>query len=366
MKKEDLYNAISDIRPEYLDEADNYKPAGKGKSGVSGETECADSISETQDNNEYQIEAESFPKKNYVIRAVSAAAAVLVIAGIAGLTSELRKNENNSYIDVSQTQTTVLTNVFSTNESTNTVSEISTGTSAETSISAIVSVTSSKQETAVVTVTGKAEENNQEFQAAEPEYQPPVTEPENSPADTEPDNQPPVTEAIQTTYAIAVNADDYERKIVASVLPDAAETGPYRLYPYGDGTQYVEYENLMEILLKNAYELPERYFGNIQNEEDLIAKVRNFYVENMGLEYVEYMERDYAVIDGEKIHLDRQYPLYEVNYTEEFDVWYINIMPPSGKLENGTGVATPDYTGPYMLVQGSDGKIIATAFRIKK
>ena len=320
----------------------------------------------SQDNNEYQIEAESFPKKNYVIRAVSAAAAVLVIAGIAGFTSELRKNENNSYIDVSQTQTTVLTNVFSTNESTNTVSEISTGTSAETSISAIVSVTSSKQETAVVTVTGKAEENNQEFQAAEPEYQPPVTEPENSPADTEPDNQPPVTEAIQTTYAIAVNADDYERKIVASVLPDAAETGPYRLYPYGDGTQYVEYENLMEILLKNAYELPERYFGNIQNEEDLIAKVRNFYVENMGLEYVEYMERDYAVIDGEKIHLDRQYPLYEVNYTEEFDVWYINIMPPSGKLENGTGVAIPDYTGPYMLIQGSDGKIIATAFRIKK
>lgn len=366
MKKEDLYNAISDIRPEYLDEADNYKPSGKGSSGVAGETECADSISETQDNNEYQIEAESFPKKNYVIRAVSAAAAVLVIAGIAGLTSELRKNENNSYIDVSQTQTTVLTNVFSTNESTNTVSEISTGTSAETSISAIVSVTSSKQETAVVTVTGKAEENNQEFQAAEPEYQPPVTEPENSPADTEPDNQPPVTEAIQTTYAIAVNADDYERKIVASVLPDAAETGPYRLYPYGDGTQYVEYENLMEILLKNAYELPERYFGNIQNEEDLIAKVRNFYVENLGLEYVEYMERDYAVIDGEKIHLERKYPLYKVNYTEEFDVWYINIMPPSGKLENGTGVATPDYTGPYMLIQGSDGKIIATAFRIKK
>lgn len=366
MNKEDLYNAISDIRPEYLDEADNYKPAGKGSSGVAGETECADSISETQDNNEYQIEAESFPKKNYVIRAVSAAAAVLVIAGIAGFTSELRKNENNSYIDVSQTQTTVLTNVFSTNESTNTVSEISTGTSAETSISAIVSVTSSKQETAVVTVTGKAEENNQEFQAAEPEYQPPVTEPENSPADTEPDNQPPVTEAIQTTYAIAVNADDYERKIVASVLPDAAETGPYRLYPYGDGTQYVEYENLMEILLKNAYELPERYFGNIQNEEDLIAKVRNFYVENMGLEYVEYMERDYAVIDGEKIHLDRQYPLYEVNYTEEFDVWYINIMPPSGKLETGGSVCALDYEGPYMLIQGSDGKIIATAFRIKK
>lgn len=366
MNKEDLYNAISDTRPEYLDEAYNYKPAGKGSSGVAGETECADSISETQDNNEYQIEAESFPKKNYVIRAVSAAAAVLVIAGIAGFTSELRKNENNSYIDVSQTQITVITTDFTATDNTNKVSEISTGTSAETSISAIVSVTTSKQETAVVTVTGKAEENNQEFQAAEPEYQPPVTEPENSPANTEPDNQPPVTEAIQTTYAIAVNADDYERKIVASVLPDAAETGPYRLYQYGDGTQYVEYENLMEILLKNAYELPERYFGNIQNEEDLIAKVRKFYVENMGLEYVEYMERDYAVIDGEKIHLDRQYPLYEVNYTEEFDTWYINIMPPSGKLENGTGVAIPDYTGPYMLIQGSDGKIIATAFRIKK
>ena len=33
MKKEDIYNALSDIRPEYLDEADNYKksPLGKGK-----------------------------------------------------------------------------------------------------------------------------------------------------------------------------------------------------------------------------------------------------------------------------------------------------------------------------------------------
>lgn len=366
MKKEDLYNAISDTRPEYLDEADNYKPAGKGSSGVAGETECADSISETQDNNEYQIEAESFPKKNYVIRAVSAAAAVLVIAGIAGFTSELRKNENNSYIDVSQTQITVITTDFTATDNTNKVSEISTGTSAETSISAIVSVTTSKQETAVVTVTGKAEDNNQEFQAAEPEYQPPVTEPENSPADTETDNQPPVTEAIQTTYAVFADADDYERKIVATVVPYAAETGPYRLYENGGNSPYVEYENYVEILLKNAYELPERYFGSIQNEEDLIAKVRNFYVENLGLEYVEYMERDYAVIDGEKIHLDRQYPLYEVNYTEEFDVWYINIMPPSGKLENGTGVAIPDYTGPYMLIQGSDGKIIATAFRIKK
>ena len=364
MNKEDLYNAISDIRPEYLDEADNYKPAGKVKSGVAGETECADSISEIQDNNdEYQIAAKPLPKKNYVIRAVSAAAAVLVIAGIAGLTSGLKKNENDSYIDVSQTQTTVITTVFSTTDSTDTVSEISTGTAAETSISTGVSVTSSKQETSVVTVTERAEENNQEFQAAEPEYQPPVTEPDNSPANTEPDNQPPVTEAIQTTYAIAVDADDYERKIVASVLPNAAETGPYRLYY--DMDNYVEYENLMEILLKNAYELPERYFGSIQNEEDLIAKVRNFYIENLGLEFVEYMEQDYRIIDGEKVHLERTYPLYYVDYTEEFDVWYIDIMPPDGKLENGKGVATLDYCGPYMLIQGSDGKIIATAFSRK-
>lgn len=360
MNKEDLYNAISDIRPEYLDEADNYKPAGKGKSGVTGETECADSISETQDNNdEYQIEAKPLPKKNYVIRAVSAAAAVLVIAGIAGLTSGLKKNEKDSYIDVSQTQTTVITTGFSEDGSTNTVSEISTGTAAETG----VSVTSSRQETAVITVTGKSEEAEQKFQAAEPEYQPPVTEPDNSPVNTEPDNQPPVTEAIQTTYAIFADADDYERKIVASILPDAAESGPYRVYESGGYSTYVEYENYVEVILKNAYDLPERYFGSIQDEEDLIAKVRNFYIENLGLEYVEYMERDYAVIDGEKIHLEREYPLYKVYYTEEFDVWFINIMPPAGKLETGGSVVTLDYGGPFMLIQGSDGKIIATGYR---
>ncbi|MGN0582001.1 MAG: hypothetical protein ACI4KB_04805, partial [Oscillospiraceae bacterium] len=155
----------------------------------------------------------------------------------------------------------------------------------------------------------------------------------------------------------------YERKIVASILPDAAESGPYRVYESGGYSPYVEYENYVEVILKNAYDLPERYFGSIQDEEDLIAKVRNFYIENLGLEYVEYMERDYAVIDGEKIHLERQYPLYKVYYTEEFDVWFINIMPPDGKLETGGSVVTLDYGGPFMLIQGSDGKIIATGYR---
>ncbi len=184
----------------------------------------------------------------------------------------------------------------------------------------------------------------------------PATMAENRQNDPAPEeNRQPETQPAETEAEVIVT-DDPEKKIVQSM-----------------GVNYLEYDDQAEIMMNKARSLPEQYLGTIADEQDLIDKVRNFYINEYGLEYVENMERDYCIINGERIDFERRYPKYSTIYNEDVDAWYIVIMPPDGEPSEETEVQMEDgttqkirkvsttlgYTGPYLIIRASDGKILA-------
>ena len=243
-------------------------------------------------------------------------------------------NDDNERPAVTE-ETTAVTEESVTSAESKTVSETEVQTTPVTVVETVISEVSASQK---ITVPETTAENRQNNQTPEENRQP-----ETAPAETEP-------EVIVT--------EDPEKKIIQSIS-----------YHYLDSS-----DSEAERVMNHARNLPEQYLGTIADEQDLIDKVRNFYINEYGLEFVENMERDYDNINGEVIYFERLYPKYSTKYFEELDAWYIDIMLPDGNyseretgevLPDGTKVkikkqsVTPDYTGPYLIIRANDGKILA-------
>lgn len=151
-----------------------------------------------------------------------------------------------------------------------------------------------------------------------------------------------------------------ERQIVESICVELGEEQfleePYSIREAND--EFHVYENYADYLMHKAEAFPDRCLGSISGEDDLIGKARAVWIESLGTEFIEYIEREYVEVDGVKMKLERFNPPYRVDYYEEYDVWYIVTNPPSGRREDGVGVAAILDLPPYLLIRGEDGMIL--------
>ena len=276
-------------------------------------------------------------EKIHWITPVSVAALVAAVIAVPVFIFNLKPvpdDDNDNERPAVTEETTVFTEESVTSvESQTTVSETETQTSPVTVVETVITEASASQEITVPETTAENRQNDPEENK----------QLETAPTETEPE--------VTVT-------EDPEKKIIQSIG-----------YHYLD-----ESDSEAERVMNHARNLPEQYLGTIADEQDLIDKVRNFYINEYGLEFVENMERDYDILNGEVIHFERLYPKYSTKYFEELDAWYIDIMLPNGNyseretgevLPDGTKVkirkqtVTPNYTGPYLIIRASDGKILA-------
>ena len=127
MKKEDIYNAVSGIRPEYLDEADNYKPENNTGASADEKDDQVNSSKQAERTvtEEYRIEAETHSGRKYA-GMIASAAAVLLIAGTAGLAASIGINRSSDTLSsevVSESQTVSPETVAAVSEKSGVVTE---------------------------------------------------------------------------------------------------------------------------------------------------------------------------------------------------------------------------------------------------
>lgn len=206
MNKEDIYNAVSDIRPEYLDEADNYKAKTQTEGGATVINSENDNKNNKALTREYDIEAETSSGKRYM-KYIASAAAVLFIAGIAGAAAGIQmnhNNENNTLAEVSQTQAVseitenIITEVTAKSPDT-AVSETESNTVTRQSATEPVTIVS---ETPVSSVVTDKSDETAESKTEDPEHKA-----DNRPAENQQPIQKgteviPVTEVTMATEAV--------------------------------------------------------------------------------------------------------------------------------------------------------------------
>lgn len=102
--------------------------------------------------------------------------------------------------------------------------------------------------------------------------------------------------------------------------------------------------------------------GTIHSEEDAKEKGRAVLLAYMGQDFIDRIEADFKIYEGQELKIERDYPPYTVTYCEEYDTWIIFTHPLSGKVieEDAPilGVATPGEF-PYVILRGNDGKVLA-------
>ncbi|MDE6657525.1 MAG: hypothetical protein K2J88_02945 [Oscillospiraceae bacterium] len=101
--------------------------------------------------------------------------------------------------------------------------------------------------------------------------------------------------------------------------------------------------------------------GSINSEEDAIEKAKAILIEYIGQDYINRIEKDFTIYEGQEIKIERDYPPYTVTYYKEFDAWLVFTHPLSGKIvkedTSVVGVATPG-TFPDVFLRGNDGKVL--------
>ena len=98
--------------------------------------------------------------------------------------------------------------------------------------------------------------------------------------------------------------------------------------------------------------------GSIYSEEDAIEKARATLIEDMWQDYIDSIERDFTVYEGQEIKVERDYPPYTVTYYEEYDAWLVFTHPLSGKLVDTSVILATPGTFPYVILRGNDGKVL--------
>ena len=128
-------------------------------------------------------------------------------------------------------------------------------------------------------------------------------------------------------------------------------------YPYDTEEKAEEHADYM---IQRAEPFSENALGSITSGEDAKEKGRAVFVEWMGQEFVDELESDYVDVDGKHLKLERENPPYSMTYYEEYDVWVVAAILRSGLLEDGRALVHTDGS-LYMILRGSDGKVLATS-----
>lgn len=135
---------------------------------------------------------------------------------------------------------------------------------------------------------------------------------------------------------------------------------PYTIYT---GTNYITYDNEIDFFMDSVSRIRINTLGKIDNEQDLISKARKVFIEVLGQDYIDRAEAEYLDRDGVKIAItERTTPVYNIAYYEEYDVWYISACMPSGVTEDGHTFATIHDNPAFLMIRGSNGKIIGCRF----
>ncbi len=165
---------------------------------------------------------------------------------------------------------------------------------------------------------------------------------------TTPEVKTTQTTTAETTVTLTLEKPDYnQRQILEAICIDMYGTVP----PFSEDDDHVDY------LMNTAEYVSKEPFGSIADNEDAIEKARVVWIEYLGSDYIEKIESDFVDVNGEPMHYERDNPPYEVNYYDEYDVWLVNPIYPSGIREDGVKFASPG-TETYLIIRGSDGKIL--------
>lgn len=287
------------------------------------------------------------------LKPVSIAACIAAVASVPVILMNLKPDTENIPSKEDKPVTSAVTSFAETTADTTVTVTEQTSQSAVTSpyntVTSAVSVTSeiTAAEKTVVTEVIRKEE-----QQAAPETEPQNAPPEETPAPPE-----------ENKY---ITAEDPDKKLVIAAAPHLMdeEAHPFWLYDY-ENDVYTNYDYEADYVILNSQKLSERYFGNVNDEETLINIARKVFSENLGdkagINIVEYIERDFTINyeTGERTPVERTNDPYSISYNEEFDVWTIAPTSLHFRTENGkTGVEMWEWP-PYLMVRGSDGKILA-------
>ncbi|MDE5884219.1 MAG: hypothetical protein K2H29_03960 [Oscillospiraceae bacterium] len=98
--------------------------------------------------------------------------------------------------------------------------------------------------------------------------------------------------------------------------------------------------------------------GSIYSEEDAIEKARAILIEYSGQDYIDSIEADFTIYEGQEIKVERNHPPYTVTYYEEYDAWLIFTHPLSGKLVDTSVILATPGTFPDVLLRANDGKVL--------
>lgn len=101
--------------------------------------------------------------------------------------------------------------------------------------------------------------------------------------------------------------------------------------------------------------------GSIYSEEDAIEKARAILIEYSGQDYIDRIERDFTIYEGQEVKIERNYPPYTVTYYEEYNAWLVFTHPLSGKaIEEDAPILGVDVPGtfPDVLLRANDGKVL--------
>lgn len=165
--------------------------------------------------------------------------------------------------------------------------------------------------------------------------------------------KPIMTETVENTTSYITDSESEEFKEKQIVKAICMEL-------YGHNVYYTEEyaEQDADIMIDNVERLSENVLGSIDSEESAKEKGRAILLELKGSEFIDSLESDFIIENGEHIHFERDNPPYLVNYYEKYDVWRVVARLKSGKTEDGRYVCSTG-TSPYVIIRGNDGKVLA-------
>ena len=140
-------------------------------------------------------------------------------------------------------------------------------------------------------------------------------------------------------------------------------TMPLSRYSVRKDDTYVIYDNVVYYYIDSVSQLPYDNLGEIKDEEDLIAKAREVFIAVLGQDYIDFIEADAVIIDGELIPSEnRTTPKYTVNYNSEYDVWEISPCRPNTILPEGRELLPSPTPSPFLEIFGHNGQIIGCGY----
>ncbi|EWM52589.1 hypothetical protein [Ruminococcus flavefaciens] len=190
---------------------------------------------------------------------------------------------------------------------------------------------------------GKAHENTSyekiDSSAVEESTETPLTETTVVATKTTSDNN------IQNSTETTSVSEFTEQQIVKEICINT--------YGFDDETA----ESFSEMMIENVKKISDDVLGAIASEDEAKEKGRSVIAEIAGNDFIESIESEYVELNGEKVKYQREKPAYIITYYDEFDIWKIAPTLPVGTTEDGRSVFTPG-TVPYVLLRGSDGKVV--------